>query len=150
MGKVNSQSGKKTSTVVLVGGCFDILHYGHISFLKSAKKLGDSLVVALESDENVKRRKGPTRPIHSQKQRKEILESIRFVDTVIALPTMEKDADYLALVQKIRPSIIAITEGDEYKSHKEKQAGTVGATVIEIPKIHTHSTSGLVKLLDLE
>jgi FAD synthetase len=136
--------------IVLVGGCFDILHYGHISFLKEAKKLGDYLMVALESDENVKRRKGPSRPIHSQEQRKEILESLRIVDEVLALPTMSSDIEYQNLVQKIKPSVIAITEGDTYTSRKELQAKTIGATVVEIPKIHTHSTSQLVKLLELE
>ena len=59
--------------VVLVGGCFDVLHYGHIHFLSSAKNHGDQVVVALESDENVKTRKGSTRPIHTQAQRKAML-----------------------------------------------------------------------------
>ncbi|MBI3343244.1 adenylyltransferase/cytidyltransferase family protein, partial [Candidatus Gottesmanbacteria bacterium] len=58
---------------ILVGGCFDLLHYGHIRFLEEAKKLGDHLVVALESDENVRRMKGEGRPIHTQAQRKEML-----------------------------------------------------------------------------
>jgi rfaE bifunctional protein nucleotidyltransferase chain/domain len=136
--------------IVLVGGCFDILHYGHVKFLTDAKKLGDSLVVLLESDENVKRRKGPTRPIHTQEQRKEILESLTVVDRVMVLPTMEHDSDYARLVASISPTIIAVTQGDPYKHHKEQQASAVGATVVEIPKIHTHSTSQLVKLLEIE
>jgi len=51
--------------IVLVGGCFDLLHYGHVRFLEEAKKLGNHLVVALESDENVRRVKGEARPIKS-------------------------------------------------------------------------------------
>ncbi len=71
---------------VLVGGCFDLLHFGHIKFLEEAKKSGDYLVVALESDENVRRTKGETRPIHTQEQRKAMLESLTCVDEVIMLP----------------------------------------------------------------
>jgi len=135
---------------VLVGGCFDLLHFGHISFLKQAKTLGDYLIVALESDENVRRMKGEARPIHTQKQRKEMLESLLFIDEVITLPTMHNDSDYYELVRKIKPSVVAITQGDTAKVKKTEQAQEVGAQLIEIPKIHTPSTSQLVKLLGLE
>ncbi len=136
--------------VVLVGGCFDLLHFGHISFLKQAKTLGNFLVIALESDENVRRTKGEARPIHTQAQRKEMLESLSFVDEVIALPSMHTDEDYFKLVRKIKPAVIAVTDGDSAKVKKMEQANEVGAALIEIPKIHTPSTSQLAKLLGLE
>lgn len=136
--------------IVLVGGCFDLIHYGHISFLKQAKKQGDKLVVALESDENVRKMKGNARPIHTQQQRKEMLESLSFVDEVRSLPSMKGDRDYYELVRKIKPSIIAITKGDPHKVKKSEQAAEVGAKLVEIPKIHSPSTSQLAKLLDLE
>jgi FAD synthetase len=136
--------------IVLVGGCFDLLHFGHISFLKQAKSLGEYLVVALESDENVKRMKGESRPIHTQAQRKEMLESLSVVDEVIVLPAMHGYRDYSKLVRKIKPAVIAITQGDPAKDKKSEQANEVGAKLIEIPKIHTPSTSQLVKLLGLE
>lgn len=139
-----------TKKVVLVGGCFDLLHYGHISFLKQAKSSGDYLVVALESDENVRRMKGDTRPIHIQKERKEMLEALSFVDEVIALPPMRGDRDYYEFVRAMRPAVIALTEGDPQKVKKSEQAHEIGATIIEIPKIHTPSTSQLAKLLGLE
>jgi rfaE bifunctional protein nucleotidyltransferase chain/domain len=141
------QSNKR---IVLVGGCFDLLHYGHISFLKEAKSHGDRLVVALESDENVKKMKGEARPIHTQAQRKEMLESLSFVDEVIPLPPMHGDRDYYEFVRKMNPSVIAITEGDPQKFKKTEQAAEIHATLIEIPKVHTPSTSQLVKLLGLE
>jgi rfaE bifunctional protein nucleotidyltransferase chain/domain len=136
--------------IVLVGGCFDLLHFGHIHFLKQAKSHGDCLVVALESDENVRRMKGDARPIHTQAQRKEMLESLSFVDEVIALPPMHDDRDYDELVSKLKPSVIAVTEGDHIIEKKGKQAQKVGARFVVIPKIHTPSTSQLVKLLGLE
>lgn len=136
--------------IVLVGGCFDMLHFGHVSFLKEAKNQGDYLVVALESDENARRMKGPSRPIHTQQQRKLMLEALECVDEVITLPPMHEDTDYFNLVRRIHPSIIAITQGDPIKEKKENQARQVGAQLVVIPKIHTPSTSQLAKLLGLE
>lgn len=136
--------------IVLVGGCFDFIHLGHIRFLKEAKKHGNHLLIALESDENVRRRKGDNRPIHSQEQRKEILESLSFVDEVLALSTMTTNEEYYNLVTRIKPSVIAVTEGDPYTTNKQKQAGAVGAKLVVIPKLHTPSTSQLTKLLGLE
>lgn len=128
----------KTKTV-LVGGCFDILHWGHIRFLKDAAKLGNCLIVALESDANVHKLKGPSRPIHIQKQRKEILESLRFVDKVITLPPTP---NYKKLVQDIKPDIIAVTEGDS--------KNTFGVKTVIIPKTKTRSTTQIAKLLKIE
>lgn len=140
----------KNKKVVLVGGCFDILHYGHIHFLKKAKLLGNYLIVALESDKNVKRLKGKERPIHNQIQRQEILESLDFVDEVIVLKDEMADKDYLELVQKIRPFVIATTAGDSMIEKKTNHAKTVGAKVIEIENIEALSTTKIIKLLKLE
>jgi rfaE bifunctional protein nucleotidyltransferase chain/domain len=135
---------------VLVGGCFDILHYGHICFLKEAKKKGNYLVIALESDENTKMLKGPGRPIHNQKQRREILESLNFVDEVISLPLMKSDTDYKNLVMKIKPDVIVITKGDVMKDKKEKYALAVGAKLVEIKKTPGFSSTKLAKLMNLQ
>lgn len=139
-----------STSIVLVGGCFDVLHIGHIQFLTEAKKLGDILVVALESDDNVKTRKGIHRPIHSQDQRRYMLEALSVVHKVISLPTMTHDSEYQEMVLQVKPTIIAVTEGDPYISHKKIQADIVQATIVEIPKIHTPSTSQLTKLIGLE
>lgn len=140
----------KKHKIVLVGGCFDVLHFGHIQFLQQAKKLGDKLVVALEADENVKRRKGVLRPIHTQKQRKEMLLALNVVDTVIELPIMNNDREYQQLVHNVAPSVIAVTQGDPYSHNKQQQAKEIGAVVVEVKKIHTPSTSQLAKLIGLE
>lgn len=135
---------------ILVGGCFDLLHFGHTEFLRQAKTYGEYLVVALESDENVRHMKGDARPIHTQIQRKAMLESLRYVDEVLMLPVMKTDADYAKLVSDVHPSVIAITEGDPVISKKQHHAASIGATVVIIPKVHTPSTSQLAKLLNLE
>ena len=136
--------------IVLVGGCFDILHYGHIHFLKKAKLLGNHLVVAIESDQNVKKLKGKERPIHNQNQRREILESLSFVDEVIILKNVMADKDYLDLVQKVRPLVIAVTTGDSMIEKKIDHAKTVGAKVIEIENTEVPSTTKIAKLIKLE
>ena len=138
---------KKT---VLVGGCFDILHYGHINFLKKAKSKGDYLIVALESDENVRKLKGLKRPIHSQKLRREMLQSLEFVDKIIDLPIMQSDLDYQKLVLKLKPDIIAVTDGDPILDIKRAQAETIDAKVVVIPKVKNVSTSDIVKALESE
>jgi len=141
---------KKKVKVVLVGGCFDILHYGHIHFLKKAKALGDYLVVALESDKNIKRLKGIKRPFHGQNQRREMLESLHFVNQVIILGDEIKDKDYEKLVGIVGPQIIAVTAEDPIIEKKRKQAEKIGAKLIEIPKIDVPSTTQIAKLLKIE
>ena len=98
--KVSSSiSGKK---VVLTGGCFDIFHFGHFTFLKAAKKAGDILVVLVESDEFIKKKKKKI-PVHTQDQRAQILAAFTMTDYVVKLPFFNSDADYCTLVQRIKP-----------------------------------------------
>ena len=135
---------------VLVGGCFDLIHIGHIYFLEEAKKLGDRLVVLLESDETIRRLKGEHRPVHTQEERKKMLLAIRFVDEVVSIPSLKTDTEYFDVIQTIHPNIIAFTQGDPILAKKLKQAEMVGARAVVIPKSHTPSTSQLAKLLGLE
>lgn len=132
----------------MAGGCFDLIHFGHVQFLKKARSYGDWLVVALESDANVAKLKGRGRPIHSQKQRRVMLESLSFVDEVVSLPIMKSDADYLALVKKVSPKVIAVTKGDPHLAKKRSHAKGVGAKVLEIPKIRVASTSAILEKLN--
>lgn len=135
---------------VLTGGVFDILHYGHVHFLKKAKNLGDCLIVAIESDANVARLKGPGRPIHTQGQRKEVLEALSFVDEVIILNDIMADSDYRKLVESINPSIIAVTEGDPILKKKKAHAKKINAKLIEIPMLRVASTTKIAKLLKID
>ena len=131
--------------IVLVGGCFDLIHFGHLQFLKKAKAFGDYLVIMLESDEFIRRHK-KREPIHNQKQRAEILLSLKFVDQVINLPYLSCYDDYLKVVESIKPQIIAITHLDPQKTNKEKQAKTVGAKVKTVTaRINYLSTSKIIQ-----
>jgi FAD synthetase len=136
--------------IVLTGGCFDILHLGHVRFLSEAKKMGDYLVVLLENDKNVKKLKGKNRPVFIQKERAEMLSALGSVDLIALLPTMENDTDYLDLVMKIKPDIIAVTENDPHIEKKRGQAKQIGGKLKVIPSIKTLSTSKLAKIVGVD
>lgn len=128
--------GKKT---VLVGGCFDILHYGHVRFLSQAKAKGEVLMVALESDEFIRRIK-KKKPIHTQEQRAEILAHLDLVDMIILLPLFG-EKDYFDMVQMIHPNIIALTKGDPHFAEKNNQAQKVDASIVQIDFMKGYSSS---------
>ena len=138
----------KNNKIVLVGGCFDVLHLGHVIFLEKAKKLGDKLIVLLESDENIKKEKGNNRPINNQENRAKMLMSLKVVDKVINLPEMKTDEEYVVLIKKISPSIIAITDGDKRLIQKKEQAKIIGAKLVVVTKlIPQQSTSRVIEII---
>jgi FAD synthetase len=142
--------GEGKGRTVLVGGCFDILHIGHVKFLSEARGMGDCLIVLLESDKKSRKLKGRNRPVFIQSERAEMLSSLRSVDLVVLLPMMEDDTDYLNLVKKIKPGIIAVTENDPQMEKKRQQAEEAGAELKIIPFTKTFSSSKLVKILGIE
>lgn len=134
----------KNRRTVLVGGCFDLLHFGHFQFLKKAAEAGDFLIIALESDEFVMKSKRKL-PVHSQSERAQILASLNMVDLVILLPVFEDEKKYSEMVSLIRPKLIAVTEGDPFIDKKKKQAGTIGAEVeVVSPLLGKFSTSKII------
>ncbi|HSA83715.1 MAG TPA: adenylyltransferase/cytidyltransferase family protein [Patescibacteria group bacterium] len=133
-------------SIVLVGGCFDILHLGHITFLEQAKKQGDILFVFVESDHMIKHTKGDTRPVNNQHDRVKILSHLDLIDYLI--PLSDKP-DYDELVIHIKPAIIATTRGDANRFHKERQANEVGARVVDVTdEISNKSTTKIIKILE--
>jgi FAD synthetase len=153
---VNSQELKKflsrkgKGRIVLTGGCFDILHIGHVRFLSEAKKMGDYLVVLLENDKKVKKLKGENRPAFIQKERAEMLSALGSVDLVVLLPAMENDSDYLNLMRIINPDIIVVTENDPHIEKKRGQAKQIGRELKVISFIKTLSTSKVAKILGVD
>lgn len=136
---------KQNRTIVVVGGCFDLLHQGHIAFLNAAKNYGDVLFIFLESDESVKMRKGDKRPKENQLTRATKLLALRSVDIVLLLQGILTDDDYEKLVTSIKPAIIATTKGDPFRLYKERQAKKIGANVVDvIERIPDYSTTNLL------
>lgn len=129
--------------IVLVGGCFDVFHYGHLVFLKKAKEQGDLLVLLLESDQKILSQKKQA-PVHNQQERAEILAAIEDVDYVIPLDLLKSDKDYAEMITKIRPAVIAITEGDRQFKNKQLQAKIVGGKIIVVtPLIKGFSSTNI-------
>lgn len=143
----NFLSEQSKGKIVLTGGCFDILHIGHVRFLSEAKRMGDTLVVLLESDEKVKRLKGKNRPVFIQRERAEMLAAIVSVDLVVLLPMMETDNDYMKLVSKIKPDVLAVTEDDPQIESKRWQAIEVKGDLKTIPLTKTFFASKLARIL---
>ena len=142
---------KQSKIIVVAGGCFDILHKGHVRLLKSAKEKGDVLFVLLESDATIARSKGDKRPINTQNDRAEILSSLASVDYVVKLPQLMTDEAYDNVILSLNPAIIATTEGDPYRSHKERQAASIKGKVVDVTeKIADASTTRLAQLLSKE
>ena len=120
---------------VFVNGTFDILHRGHLELLEFAKSLGDFLVVAIDSDRRVKELKGPTRPINTEYERKQMLEAIRWVDRVYVFDSdaelvsyitdcdiMVKGSDYRGrpiVGQDACPKIVFFERLEDYSSSKK-------------------------------
>lgn len=136
---------KGKSGKVLVGGCFDVLHPGHVVFLEKAKKAGEVLIVLLESDRKVKALKGVKRPVHSQKERAKVLSALAFVDYIVMLPFMRSEEEYDKLIETIKPDIIAATFGDVNAIYHQRSAKLSGAKFKYVTKtIGNHSTSRIL------
>ncbi|MDD4027246.1 MAG: adenylyltransferase/cytidyltransferase family protein [Candidatus Shapirobacteria bacterium] len=137
---------KGKENIVLVGGCFDVVHLGHITFLEKAKEKGDILVILLESDENIKKNKGQNRPINNQENRAKFLTKLKIVDRIIKLPEMKSDEEYLEIIKKIKPKVVAVSENDVNLNKKKEQAKIVGAKLIEVTKtVPQQSTSKIIE-----
>jgi D-beta-D-heptose 7-phosphate kinase/D-beta-D-heptose 1-phosphate adenosyltransferase len=121
--------------IVFTNGCFDILHRGHIEYLKASRQLGNYLVVGLNSDASVARIK-PGRPVNKEADRKALLESIRWVDEVILF---DEDTPY-NLIAKIKPDLI--TKAADYRA--DQVVGSDLAAVAIIPFLEGYSTTRLI------
>lgn len=137
---------RKNRKIVWTNGCFDLLHVGHVKYLKEAKKLGDILVVGINSDESVKKLKGPERPIQTEQERAEILSSLEFINYIIIFPelTVEK---YL---RKLKPEIFI--KGGDYtvdtiNRSERKIVEEYGGKIVIIPVENNISTSKIIEKL---
>jgi D-beta-D-heptose 7-phosphate kinase/D-beta-D-heptose 1-phosphate adenosyltransferase len=99
----------KNKKIVFTNGCFDILHYGHLTYLEDAKKMGDILIVGLNTDESIKINKGKSRPVNCLKYRIKQLLSLKFIDYVVVF----EQPTPLEIIKKLRPDILV--KGGDYK-----------------------------------
>ena len=133
---------KEGKKVVFTNGCFDILHVGHIRYLKEAKGYGDILIVAVNSDLSVKSIKGDKRPIVSQSERAEVVAALEMVDYVTMF---DEDTPY-NIIKKLQPDVLI--KGGDWTIDKIVGRDIVearGGKVIAIPFIEGASTTGIVE-----
>jgi len=139
--KVDSlrQAGK---VVVFTNGCFDLIHVGHVRYLQEARKQGDCLVVAVNSDSSVEEIKGPGRPIIPDSQRAEVVAALSCVDWV----TIFDEPDPLVLIKLLKPDVLV--KGSDWPEEKivgaQEVKGT-GGKVLRIPLEPASSTSALIE-----
>jgi D-beta-D-heptose 7-phosphate kinase/D-beta-D-heptose 1-phosphate adenosyltransferase len=129
-------------TVVAAGGCFDLLHAGHVSLLQAARSLGDCLVVCLNSDDSVRRQKGADRPYVPEGDRAAVLLALGCVDAVV---TFDEDTP-LALLDRLRPDVFA--KGADYAVADLPEADLLarwGGQAVVLPYLGGRSTSGLAR-----
>jgi len=105
--------------IVFTNGCFDLIHPGHVRYLRAAKRLGDVLVAGLNSDASVRRLKGPTRPLVSQRARCEVMAALEMVDYVTVFG---EDTPY-ALIKELQPDVLV--KGGDWKAEQ-----IVGADIV--------------------
>lgn len=136
------QFARKNKTLVFTNGCFDIVHIGHITYLREAAALGDILVVGLNSDASVKRLKGEERPINNENDRAEMLAAMEFIDYVVIFD----DDTPQKLIEEINPDILV--KGGDWSVNQIAGADYVfehGGRVLTIPVVEGKSTTKIIK-----
>jgi D-beta-D-heptose 7-phosphate kinase/D-beta-D-heptose 1-phosphate adenosyltransferase len=128
-------------SIVFTNGCFDILHLGHVRLLQEARRLGDYLIVGLNSDASVQRLKGPSRPLNPAEARAEVLSALGAVDVV----TVFDDESPLALITAIRPDVLV--KGGDYRPGQvvgRVEVEAAGGRLVIVPLVAGQSTTRLV------
>jgi D-glycero-beta-D-manno-heptose 1-phosphate adenylyltransferase len=136
---------RKKKKIVFTNGVFDILHFGHIDYLTKAKKLGDILIIGLNTDASVKKFKGKDRPIQNQKDRARILDALKPVDYVVLFPEETPDR----LIKLVRPDVLV--KGADYKITEIVGAEFVksyGGAVRRIKLAKGRSTTNLIRKMN--
>lgn len=135
---LSENKGKK---IVFTNGCFDILHRGHVAYLAEARKLGDLLLVGLNSDSSVKRLKGPERPINNERDRQYVLSQLKSVDFV---EIFTEDTP-LNLILRVKPGILV--KGGDWKIDQivgGKEVITNGGEVFSLNFVDGYSTTSII------
>lgn len=128
--------------IVFTNGCFDILHRGHVTYLAEARKLGDLLVIGLNSDASVKRLKGPERPINNENDRRYVLSQLKSVDFV---EIFSEDTP-LNLILTVKPKVLV--KGGDWKIEQivgGKEVQQMGGEVFSLNFVDGYSTTNLIE-----
>jgi rfaE bifunctional protein nucleotidyltransferase chain/domain len=131
----------KGKRIVFTNGCFDILHRGHVTYLAEAKKLGDLLVLGVNSDASVKRLKGPERPINNEEDRRYVLSQLKSVD----FAEIFTEDTPLNLILKVKPQVLV--KGGDWKIDQivgGKEVVANGGEVFSLQFVDGYSTTSVI------
>ena len=142
---VNIRKANKNKKVLLTNGCFDLVHLGHINFLKKCKEKSDIMILAINSDESVRKLKGSSRPIHKLSDRVNFLKELSFIDYIVEF----NEQTPIKIINKIRPDILAKGNGYSIKNivGAEEVRSWGGKTIILKTNIDK-STTNIIRLID--
>ncbi len=137
--------------IVVVTGVFDLLHIGHLRFLEAARRLGDRLIVGVESDARVRRWKGENRPIQTEDDRLDLLRALRVVDDAFLIEGERTDPAYYGeLLRPLGARYLAVTADDPFLGQKRDAMRDIGVELrVVTPRIENYSTTHLVQILGL-
>jgi D-beta-D-heptose 7-phosphate kinase/D-beta-D-heptose 1-phosphate adenosyltransferase len=142
--KIISKLKAKRKKIVFTNGCFDLLHYGHVRYLEDSKRKGDILVVAINSDESIRRIKGKARPILNEKDRLSIIAALASVDYVISF----NQNTPLKIIKALKPDVLI--KGSDWNIQTIVGADFVlsyGGRVSTVKFIPGRSTTNLIKTI---
>ncbi len=142
LGTICSELRAAGKSIVFSNGCFDIIHAGHVSYLDDARKLGDCLVLGLNSDDSVRRLKGSERPVNNQKDRALVIDALRAVDYVCVFA---EDTPY-ELIKTVQPDVLV--KGGDWSPAQIVGADIVrkrGGQVLSIPFVQGKSTTAIIE-----
>jgi D-beta-D-heptose 7-phosphate kinase/D-beta-D-heptose 1-phosphate adenosyltransferase len=128
--------------LVFTNGCFDILHVGHVRYLAEARRLGDALLVAINSDASVRALKGANRPVMNEAERAEILAALSSVDFV----TVFDEESPRTLISEVLPDVLV--KGGDYRPeeiHGREEVERAGGRVLSLPFVEGASTTGIIE-----
>jgi D-beta-D-heptose 7-phosphate kinase/D-beta-D-heptose 1-phosphate adenosyltransferase len=129
---------KQNKKIVFTNGCFDILHLGHVLLFRKARSLGDVLVVGVNSDDSVRRLKGPKRPVVDERSRLKVLSELESVDYAVLF---DEDTPF-ELIKELKPQILV--KGGDYRLNEIVGRNLV-QKVVRFPVVEGYSTSALIK-----
>jgi rfaE bifunctional protein nucleotidyltransferase chain/domain len=138
---VRNRLRSRGGTLVATGGCFDLLHTGHVRLLRQARQLGDALVVLLNSDASVRALKGPRRPVMRADDRARVLAALACVDAVVIFDEHSPEQ----ALEQLRPDVWV--KGGDYTDAELPEAGVVrrhGGQVVLLPTVAGYSSSSLI------
>lgn len=144
LNEIVSELKKQGKKIVTTNGCFDLIHTGHVKYLEEARELGDVLIVGINSDESVKKLKGSSRPLMTERERSEIIAALESVNYVFVFNEMNP----IKFIEELKPDFHV--KGGDYREEEiieKKAVEENGGRLVLLDEVKNASTSNIIKKL---